>query len=209
MHDLTKGSITKHMFQFAAFMAVSMFVQTLYFLADLYWVGRLGKEAIAAVGLSGNLTFVVLALTQMLGVGTTTLVSHAAGRKDKERVKYVFNQSFMMSLIVGFIFAVVAFALRSWFIGSIASDAVTAKLGVEYLNWFLPAMGLQFAMVAIGSALRGSGIIKPSVAIQGVTVLLNMTLAPFLIFGWVTHRAFGVAGAAVATLISVLAGVVL
>ena len=84
MQDLTKGSITKHMFQFAAFMSVSMFVQTLYFLADLYWVGRLGKESIAAVGLAGTLTFVTLALTQTLGVGTTTLVSHAAGRKDKE-----------------------------------------------------------------------------------------------------------------------------
>src|SRR5438270_4786509 len=124
MHDLTKGSITKHMFQFAAFMAVSMFVQTLYFLADLYWVGRLGKEAIAAVGLAGNLTFVVLALTQMLGVGTTTLVSHAAGRKDRERVSYIFNQSFVMSMVVGFLFVVVAFLLRGWFVSSIASDAV-------------------------------------------------------------------------------------
>lgn len=209
MQDLTKGSIVRHMFQFAAFMAVSMFVQTLYFLADLYWVGRLGKEAIAAVGLAGNLTFVVLALTQMLGVGTTTLVSHAAGRKDKERVTYVFNQSFVMSIIVGVLFAVVAFALRRWFVDSIASDALTARLGVEFLDWFLPAMGLQFAMVAIGSALRGCGIIKPSVGIQVVTVVLNMTLSPFLIFGWVTHHPFGVAGAAMATLISVAVGVVL
>ena len=209
MQDLTKGSITKHMFQFAAFMAVSMFVQTLYFLADLYWVGRLGKEAIAAVGLSGNLTFVVLALTQMLGVGTTTLVSHAAGRKDKNRVTFVFNQSFVMSIVVGALFAVGAFLLRGWFVSSIASDALTARLGVEYLNWFLPAMGLQFAMVAIGAALRGCGIVKPGVAIQVVTVGLNIVLAPFLIFGWVTHHPLGVAGAAISTLVAVFVGVVM
>jgi Na+-driven multidrug efflux pump len=49
-------------------------------LADVYWVGHLGKEAIAAVGVAGNTTMIVLALTQMLGVGTTTLISHAAGR---------------------------------------------------------------------------------------------------------------------------------
>src|SRR5436305_12363562 len=120
MHDLTKGSITKHMFQFAAFMAVSMFVQTLYFLADLYWVGRLGKEAIAAVGLAGNLTFIVLALTQMLGVGTTTLISHAAGRKDRERVDYVFNQALVMSIAVGLVFGVAAFSARKQFAGGIA-----------------------------------------------------------------------------------------
>ncbi len=54
--DLTQGSVLKHLIQMAAFLAVSMGVQTLYLLADLYWVGRLGKEAIAAVGVAGNLT---------------------------------------------------------------------------------------------------------------------------------------------------------
>src|SRR5712691_7179386 len=101
MKDLTEGSVTKHLLQMAAFLAVSMFVQTLYLLADLYWVGRLGKEAIAAVGVAGNLTLIVLALTQMLGVGTTTLISQAAGRKDQPRAELVFNQSFIMSILVG------------------------------------------------------------------------------------------------------------
>ena len=63
-------------------MLVTMVFQTLYFLIDLYWVGRLGTSAVAGVAIAGNLTFIVLALTQMLGVGTTTVVSHAAGRKD-------------------------------------------------------------------------------------------------------------------------------
>jgi len=61
MKDLTQGSVTKHLLHMSAFMAVSMFVQTLYLLADLYWVGSLGKEAIAAVGVAGNLTMIVLA----------------------------------------------------------------------------------------------------------------------------------------------------
>src|SRR5216684_2335859 len=109
MKDLTQGSVTRHLLHMSAFMAVSMVAQTLYLLADLYWVGHLGKEAIAAVGVAGNLMMIVLALTQMLGVGTTTLISHAAGKKDQERVSYVFNQSFVMSMVVGFLFVVVAF----------------------------------------------------------------------------------------------------
>ncbi len=76
-------------------MLVSMVFQTLYVLVDLYWVGRLGTEAVAAVAISGNLLFVVLAVTQMLGVGTTTFVSHAAGAKNRERALLVFNQSQM------------------------------------------------------------------------------------------------------------------
>ena len=93
----------------SAFLAVSMVVQTLYLLADLYWVGHLGKEAIAAVGVAGNITMIVLALTQMLGVGTTTLISQAAGRKDRPRAELVFNQSFVMSILIALALAVVGF----------------------------------------------------------------------------------------------------
>src|SRR4051794_34472276 len=174
MKDLTQGSVTKHLLHMSAFMAVSMLAQTLYLLADLYWVGRLGKEAIAAVGLAGNLTFVVLALTQMLGVGTTTLISHAAGRKDRERVDFVFNQALVMSIAVGLIFGVVAFSIRKQFASGIASDALTASLGMDYLTWFIPAMSLQFAGIAIGSALRGCGVIKPTMIIQVFSVILNI-----------------------------------
>jgi Na+-driven multidrug efflux pump len=63
VQDLTTGSVTRHLLKTTGFMLVTMIFQTLYFLADLYWVGRLGKEAVAAVGVAGNLTFVVLAAT--------------------------------------------------------------------------------------------------------------------------------------------------
>src|SRR6266571_7313645 len=106
MHDLTQGSINRHLLALSSFMAVSMLFQTLYYLADLYFVGRLGKDAIAAVGLAGNLMIVVLAITQTLGVGTTTLVSHAVGQKDHDRAGLVFNQAFVLSLVVGFVVAV-------------------------------------------------------------------------------------------------------
>ena len=85
MQDLTTGSLTSHLLKTTSFMLVSMIFQTLYILVDLFWVGRLGTDAIAAVGLAGNLSFIVIAITQVLGVGATTLVSHAAGRKDQDR----------------------------------------------------------------------------------------------------------------------------
>jgi len=69
--DLTTGSPTRHLLTTMNFMLVTMLFQTLYLLTHLYWVGRLGTAAVAAVGIVGNLTFIVLALTQMLGVGTT------------------------------------------------------------------------------------------------------------------------------------------
>src|SRR5687767_2514963 len=93
MQDMTTRPITRHLLKTTSFMLVTMIFQTLYFLIDLYWVGRLGTEAVAGVGIAGNLTFIVLALTQMLGVGTTAVISHAVGRKDHDQALVLFNQS--------------------------------------------------------------------------------------------------------------------
>jgi putative MATE family efflux protein len=185
-------------------MAVSMVAQTLYLLADLYWVGHLGKEAIAAVGLAGNLTMIVLALTQMLGVGTTTLISHAAGQKDQPRAELVFNQSFVMSILVALALGLLGFLLMNPYCNSLSADAVTATLAKRYLLWFIPALLLQFPLVALGSALRATGIIKPTVGLQVLSVVLNIVLAPLLIFGIGPWPKLGVTGAALASFISIL-----
>ncbi len=204
MKDLTQGSVTKHLLHMSAFMAVSMLVQTLYLLADLYWVGHLGKEAIAAVGVAGNLMMIVLALTQMLGVGTTTLISHAAGEKDQARAELVFNQSFVMSILVALALGIFGFLLMNAYCESLSADAATATLAKSYLLWFIPALLLQFPLVALGSALRATGIIKPAVGLQVLSVVLNIALAPLLIFGIGPWSRLGVTGAALATFISIL-----
>lgn len=207
MQDLTKGPVTGHLLKTTSFMLVTMLFQTLYFLVDLYWVGHIGTDAVAAVALAGNITFIVLALTQVLGVGTTTLVSHAAGRKDHEYGLLVFNQSQVLSMLFGVAVFAIGMLTRHAYATSMSADPGTARLAEEYLLWFIPAMGLQFAMVAMGSALRGLGNFKPGMIVQTATVILNMILAPTLMFGWITHRPMGVAGAALATLIAVLVGV--
>jgi putative MATE family efflux protein len=204
MKDLTQGSVTRHLLHMSAFMAVSMLVQTLYLLADLYWVGHLGKEAIAAVGVAGNLTMIVLALTQMLGVGTTALISQATGQKDQPRAELVLNQSFVMSILVAAGLGVVGFLLMDVYCTSLSADAITARLARSYMLWFLPALMLQFPLVALGSALRATGIIKPTVGLQVFSVLLNIVLAPLLIFGIGPWPKLGVTGAALASFLAIL-----
>ncbi len=208
MKDLTRGSVGGHVLQLASFIALTTTFQTLYFLADLYFVGRLGKEAVAGVSLSGNLAFVVLALTQALGVGATSLIAQALGRKDREQGELVFNQALVLASLTGLAFGLAAFAGRAGYCRWLAADAVTAARGTEYLAWFVPALALQFPLVALGAALRGMGDMKIPTAIQVATVLLNIALAPTLIFGWLSGRPLGVAGAALASLIAIAAGTV-
>src|SRR5262249_28121072 len=160
MKDMTKGPVGGHILQLSAFIALSTTFQTLYFLADLYFVGRLGKEAIAGVGLGGNLMMLVLALTQSLGVGTTALIAQSIGRKDRRQAEVLFNQAMVLSTLVGLAFGSLVFALRHAYARGLAADAATAALGVQYLDWFVPALFLQFPMIAMGAALRGLGDLK-------------------------------------------------
>ena len=185
-------------------MLVTMAFQTLYYIVDLYWVGKLGTAPVAAVGLAGNFTFIVLALTQMLGVGTTTVVSHAVGRKDYAQALLLFNQSQVLAMITGLLFLIVGMLLRMPYANAMSADPHTAQLVGQYLLWFIPAMALQFLIVAMGAALRAAGNFKPSMIVGSGSVIINMILAPFLIFGWGTGKAFGVAGAAMSSLIAIV-----
>ena len=104
------------------------------------------------------------------------------------------------------LFFALAGALGGLYARALSADATTAALAGDYLRWFVPALALQFAMVAMAAALRGSGNFKPGMVVQTATVILNMLLAPVLIFGWFTGRPLGVAGAALASFIAISMG---
>ena len=208
VHDMTRGSVRGHVVRMMTFVLAGLAIQTLYGLVDIYWVGRLGKEAVAAVSLSSNLMFVSMAVTQMLSVGTVALVSQAAGRKEHDTVQRLFNQSQSLSTFAGLLFLGVLMALRRTYAEGLGGDPATAELAATFLLYFIPSLALQFTMVGLGSALRGIGDMKPGLIAQTASVLLNMVLAPFLVFGWIGGHPLGVAGAAIATLVSTIAAVV-
>lgn len=209
MRDLTEGSIPKHLVRLSAPIAAGMLFQTLYYLVDLYFVSRLGEAAIAGVSTGGNLQFIVIAVTQVLGVGTMTLIAHAVGRRDRDDANLVFNQSLALAALCALVTLVGGYWMIGPYMRGLGADAATVAAGSTYLLWFLPGVALQFALVSMGSALRGTGIQAPAMVVQMLTVVLNAILSPILIVGWLTGRPLGVAGAALGTSISVAVGVVL
>jgi putative MATE family efflux protein len=204
MKDLTTGPVTRHLLSMTGFMLVMMVFQTLYFLIDLYWVGRLGTAAVAGVSIAGQLSFLVLALGQMLGVGATTLISHAAGRRDQAEAGHLFNQSLGLSLATAVAFLAIGLIGLDAYTRAMAADAATADAARAYLLWFIPAMALQFPLGVMSAALRGIGQFRAPMVISTVSVVANMALAPFLIFGWGTGRPLGVAGAALSSLVAIV-----
>ncbi|WP_018974253.1 MATE family efflux transporter [Rudaea cellulosilytica] len=209
MHDLTQGPVSRHIIKMAMPIGIGMLFQTLYFLVDLYFVARIGDAAIAGVGAAGNIMFIVMALTQVLGVGTVTLIAQAVGRKDHGDANLVFNQSLLLAALCGVLTLVLGYLTIGPYMRTLGADAATQDAGIAYLAWYLPGLALQFAAVSMGSALRGTGIAKPTMLVQVLTVVINAILAPVLIAGWGTGSALGIAGAGLATTISIAVGVVL
>ena len=208
MNDLTQGPILRHIIKMAIPMTFGMLFQTAYLLIDLYFVAELGDAALAGVSSAGTLQYIVMAATQVLAVGTVALIAQASGRKDRADATLVFNQSLFLSIIGGVVTLILGFALMRPYMQAMAADAATVEEGRRYLLAFIPALALQFAMLTLGSALRGTGVAKPGMVIQIGTVILNAVLAPVLIAGWGTGHPLGTLGAGLASAISIAAGVV-
>ncbi len=209
MKDLTQGSITRHLIVMALPMAIGMLVQTAYIFVDLYFVARLGNDAIAGVGAASNFMMAIMALAQMLSVGSVALISHAVGAKDQPAANLIFNQSLVLAAACSLIALVGGFALAGPYMHALAADPAVIAAGTTYLMWFVPGLALQFAIVSMSSALRGTGIVAPTFVVQILTVVLNIILAPVLIAGIGTGHPLGVAGAGLASSLAVAAGVVL
>ena len=142
MRDLTQGPIPGNLLQMAVPIAVGMLAQTLYFLVDLYFVAQLGDAAIAGVSAAGIAMFIVMALTQTLGVGTAALVSQAVGRKDPADANLVFNQAFTLAVTCMVITLIGGYLLTPGYMRWLGADAATVEAGITYLNWFLPGLVL-------------------------------------------------------------------
>lgn len=209
MQDFTQGSIPRHIVKMAVPVFFGMLFQTLYLLVDLFFVSKLGPAVTAGVNAAGTLQFIVMALTQVLSVGTMVLIAHASGRKDQADASLVFHQSLLQAALCMAIVAGVGYPLAGVYASTIGASPATAEAARAFLYGYLPSVALQFALVTVAAALRGTGVAKPTMVVQVLSVLLNAALAPVLIAGKLTGHPLGAFGAGLASTISTLFAVVL
>ena len=204
--DLTQGSISKQLIGMAAFIGLGLLFQTLYFLIDLYFVGSIGADALAGVGLAGVFFFLAMAAAQLVSVGSLSLIARAIGARDIGQVDGVYRQSMLLSGGLVVLTLALGYGLGGTAIDALAADAATAAQGKAYLHGFLPALALMFPTGAMGAALRAAGVVRPTMLIQTGTVLLNAVLAPILIAGWGSGLPLGVFGAGLASSVAAMVG---
>ena len=209
MKNLSQGSIPGHVASMSIQMFIGMVVQVAYFVTDLKFVSLLGNDVAAGFSAAGNLWFAVLALTQILNVGTAAMVSHAVGAQQHERANLVFNQSLVMSVFLGLFVLVILYAVARPYMHLEAADAVVAQAGIDYLMGVTPGLGIQFLMISMFATLRGTGIVTPTMIIQFITVGLNILFAAILTIGWLTGKPYGAFGAGLATTFATIIGVII
>ena len=209
MKDLTRGSIFGHVLTMALPLALGIFTQTAYQLVDLYFITKVGVAATAGVTAASATSFVVIALTQVLAVGTMVLIAHAAGRQDRNDANLVFNQALSLAATCATVVVALLFAVIKSYMFAVTRDAATIDAGVAFIRWMLPGFWLMFPLTVLTAALRGSGIVQPTTVISVLSVVINIGLAPVLIAGWGTGQPLGVRGAGLASSLSIFLATVM
>lgn len=202
MRDLTTGRIETHLARMSGAILLNMLAGNLFALINLYWLGRLGPHAQAAVTLAGFPMMLLLTLMPIVGVGAGILISHAVGGGDRARANRIFNEAFGAALLFMAAFGTVAWIERDTFGRLLTSDADTAALISTYFRWFVPAIVVQLPMYIVASALEFTGNVRTGTIAQLSTLALNAVLAPLLMFGWLGLHALGVAGTGMATFLA-------
>ncbi|MBU2454398.1 MAG: MATE family efflux transporter, partial [Proteobacteria bacterium] len=207
--NLTTGPIAGQLLRLASPIMFGMLIFTLYLLTDLYFVGRLGPDAIAALSISSNVFFVHLGLSFIIGTGAMALIAQAVGANKISRAKKVFEQSLVLSFLVGSMAAITGFFIAQPYIRFFGGTGMTLKWGVEYFQIYSISLLFLLMLHVFGSCYRGMGDTKTTALILLQSLVLNIVLDPVLIFGFLGFPALGVKGAALASLISQIYGVLI
>jgi len=201
-HDLTTGDLKKQLWSVAWPIMLSIFFYTLYNIVDAFWVSKLSAEAIAAVSISQISLFLMISLSMGITAGSGVLLAMHIGAKEKGKAEHVLGQSFLLSAIVGVFFTIIALVFREELLT--ASGATGAVVEPARIYFTITAAGsmLSFLMMTVNFAFNAQGDTFTLTKLFAVSTFVNAVLDPIMIFGWLGFPAWGIAGAAYATLIS-------
>ena len=189
--NLTEGPILKQLFALAMPIMATSFIQMTYSLTDMAWVGRLGSEAIAAVGSVGLLTWMTTSLALLNKVGSEVSVGQSIGMKDENAARYFATHNLTLSLIISLAWASILFIFSKTIIDFYELESHIATNAINYLRIVSTAFPFVFMSAATTGIFNASGRSKIPFTINGLGLIINMVLDPLFIFifDWGTNGA--------------------
>jgi putative MATE family efflux protein len=206
--DFTTGSLNRAILLLAIPMVLEMVLESLFAVVDVFWVARLGAEAVATVGLTESLLSLVFAVGLGLSLSTTAMVARRIGEKDPEGAAVAGVQAIAIGLVVSVLVGLPCLFYAPHLLRLMGASPQIIAVGSGYARIALAGSGAIMMLFLNNAIFRGAGDAAIAMRLLWVSNIINLVLDPCLIFGWGPFPKLGVTGAALATLTGRSIGVV-
>jgi putative MATE family efflux protein len=197
--DYTTGPVGRSILLLAIPMVLEMSMESIFAVVDIFFVSRLGADAVAAVGLTESLLMPVYALAMGLAIGATALVARRIGERDAEGAARAAVQSLLLALAVSVVLGALGAVYAPRLLALMGASAGVIEIGGTFARVMLGGEAAIILLFVVNAIFRGAGDAAIAMRVLWGANALNMALAPCLIFGLGPFPRLGVTGAAIAT----------
>ena len=207
--DFTEGSISRAVFLLATPMVLEMVMESLFAIVDVFWVTRLGANAVATVGLTESMLTLVFSVAMGVSMSTTAMVARRIGEKDSRGAATAAVQAILLGVSLAILMGIPGYWLAPRLLGWMGAPADLVAIGHQYTSIVLGGSVSVMLLFLNNAIFRGAGDASIAMRVLWVSNLINLALDPCLIFGLGPFPRLGVTGAAVSTLTGRSVGVLL
>jgi putative MATE family efflux protein len=199
--DFTKESMGRAILLLAVPMVLEMMGESVFAVVDIFWVGKLGPDSVATVGLTESMLTVIYALAIGLSIGATAVVARRTGEKRPEAASRAAAQAIWLGVGLAAVVATIGITLGPRLLVTMGASPSTVAVGSGYTRMMLGGSVTVTLLFLLNAVFRGAGDASMSMRSLWLANGINIVLGPFLVFGWGPFPKLGVLGAAVATTI--------
>ena len=197
--DYTVGSIGRSILLLAIPMVLEMFMESLFAVVDIYWVGRLGTDAAATIGLTESLLTLIYALAIGLSIGATAMVARRIGEQNPEGAARAAVQAIALAVVVSMILAAIGAPLAPRLLALMGGSPWVIEHGAGFTRIMLGCNATVVMLFMVNAIFRGAGDAAIAMRVLWLANSINIVLGPCFIFGIGPFPKLGIVGAAVAT----------
>lgn len=208
-HDFTTGNLGRAIFLLAVPMVLEMAMESVFAVVDIFFVSKLGSEAVATVGITESVMTLLYAIALGLGMGTTALIARRVGEGKLKDASITAAQSISLGVILSIPIALAGIYFAPDLLELMGSSKSMIESGYKYPQIIIGFNIVIMLLFIINAIFRGAGDAALSMRILWASNFINIILDPCLIFGLGPFPELGIAGAAYATVIGRGTGVIL